>query len=302
MGVMEINKFNKKIISNLILGSSLCGISIITTVQATQQAGTPRQETLRRQSEARRMFEHRMRCGPDLSLEECMEFVQKCEDVTVQGGLLTLLEEAILSRSPKAVNIFIKYNADIDKVSEKVKDTYKDGFTLLHFALLSPQEMKEFCKYKNIDKAKPVPQTLHERFVDMQRKNREQLLGITDPDTSPKESLSAPYASKEIVEILLDSLKQNPSRLEQYVNKSYKRIGSQGKTEEIKPLDLAIENQNKELESHPELNQKIQNEYANIIQLLLEHGAECSVKNNNLLLQRMKPGLIQAEIQRKKGR
>jgi hypothetical protein len=283
---MNRNKLNKKLVNNLILGSFLYGASdgTITAVQATQQARTPKQEALQRQSETRRRFEHRMHCGPDLSLEECIKFVQECKDATIQTGPLTLLEEAILSRSPKAVNVFVQYGADIHRVGRKVKDTYKDEFTLLHFALLSPQEMKEFCKYKNIDKVKPPPQTIFENFADMQRKSWQQLPGMAGIDTSPKEPLSDPYVSREIVEILLNSLKQSSSLLERYVNKSYTRTDQQGKTETIKPLDLAIESRDKGQRSHPELKKEIWDEYTGIIVLLLEHGAKYNEKYHARLI------------------
>jgi hypothetical protein len=245
---MKVSKYNKKIVNYLILASSLFGssASIITTAQATQRTSTPKQEALRRQLNTRAILKTVLSSPTGVSLDECIRLVRECEDATIQVGRLTLLEEAILSQSLEAVNVFIKYGANIHKAGSAVEEAYRTEFTLLHFALLSPQEMKEFCKYKNIGRGRSA-------FLN-------------------------PYVSKEIVEALLNSLKQDPRRLKQYVNKPYTRTDEQGKTETIKPLDLAIESRDKRSGSHPELRKKIWDEYTDIIKLLLEHEAECNEK------------------------
>jgi hypothetical protein len=294
---MKINKFNKKLVNKLMLGSFLFGssASIITQVQAASTLSQGKQSVHQYNKEATEQLRaFRLELAP---VEKWIKLVDRENgaDPNEQVGELVPLEEAILSRSPKAVNVFIQHGADIHKVSKKVKDIYKDGFTPLHFALLSPQEMKEFCQYKNIDKVKPAPQTLHGRLLDMHKQKYAQLLRITEPDTPPKQPLLDPYASKEIVEALLYSLEQNSSSLKRYVNNSYTRINKQGQTERIKPLDLAIESRDKGPGSHPELRKEIWDAYTSIIKLLLEHGAEYNEKHHARLAEEI------AEIQRQKG-
>jgi hypothetical protein len=67
-------------------------------------------------------------------------------------AIVTFLEEAILSQSWKGVRAAIENKAQVNDIGKYLKKRYGYGSTLLHLAVLSPEEMRELCQLKRIGK------------------------------------------------------------------------------------------------------------------------------------------------------
>ncbi|MDR1906655.1 MAG: hypothetical protein LBQ03_00295 [Puniceicoccales bacterium] len=163
---MKINKFNKKSINNLILGSFLFGASasIISQVQATQRSSVAKKNTYEYNPKATERL--RELCSkPETLLDECIKLVRdEKADPNVEAGSLTLLEEAVLRQSTSAVEVLIEKGASIYRITEKqVVDGREYGRTLLHLAVYPPQKVQKLLnkhKWKKIYNGKnknPVP-------------------------------------------------------------------------------------------------------------------------------------------------
>jgi hypothetical protein len=127
---MNKSNLNKKIINNLILGSSLYGISasIITQVQATSTPPNQEQDVHKHNQEATEQLRAlRSKLAP---VEEWIQWVDRENgaDPDEQVGLLVPLEEAILHRDWKAVEILIQRGANLNRsVREKKVTVAKEG-------------------------------------------------------------------------------------------------------------------------------------------------------------------------------
>jgi hypothetical protein len=231
---MEVNKFNKKLINNLVLGSSLFGVfaSIITQVQGTQRTCTIRPKTVISKAREYNDATDQLRRGlsrRDLSMEECIRFVRDKEaDPNIQAlalapkaistsdtqqskilppsqqsESLTLLEEAILSRYPEALEIFIKHGADVCTVSNEIKKFGKE-VTLLHLALLTPDEMKALDKIRSVGVQNHAPADLIQASREQQSKKfkNKMGLGLTEEAIPPQ----GPYIPQKVLELLMKEL------------------------------------------------------------------------------------------------
>jgi hypothetical protein len=216
---MNRNKFNKKLVNNLILGSFLYGTSagMITQVQATQRprATKPKVYEYSKNSTGRLeagMFQR------NLSMEECIKLVRDegaDPNAQIQGwqlpgtrmDTLTLLEEAILSRFPGALEIFIAHGADVCKVSQAIKNKFGPEATLLHLALLTQDETQALEGIRNVDRSD------REKSMDIieqaKRKNIgncpaiEELLRSTESPSTKEKTVKSQYIPLKIIELLL---------------------------------------------------------------------------------------------------
>jgi hypothetical protein len=172
---MEINKFNKKIVSNLILGSSLYGIpaSIITTMQATSTPPQGRQSIRQYNKKATAQL-IALLSKSETPLQECMNLVQfNNADPNVQIGLFTLLEEIVLRRV-YGVKALIDKGADIHRVVNRqvIKDKQGNpieyGRTLLHLAVYPPQRARELLDQHRRKKGGTIhtPKELYKLEID----------------------------------------------------------------------------------------------------------------------------------------
>ncbi|MDR2812307.1 MAG: hypothetical protein LBB05_00730 [Puniceicoccales bacterium] len=174
----------KKELKNNIIGSLLLGSSIaaITQAQASQRLFPPsdreiqevrekrervarenkrlaeerREHTrladLERKKQVTEKLRNKLTSEKSLSTEECIPLIKGSVSGNVDCGNLTFLEEAILSKSWQGVRAAIENKAYIDNISKCLKERYGKDFTLLHLAVLLPEEMKELCQLKRIDK------------------------------------------------------------------------------------------------------------------------------------------------------
>jgi hypothetical protein len=146
---MKINKFNKKVINNLIVGSFLFGSSssIITQVQATQRPPMAKQNQYDRKA-TERLKQLYLESETPLSkstVDQCIKLVRdENADPNVEVGDLTLLEAALLCHFRYAVEVFIEKGADIYRIANKqVVNEKKYGRTLLHLAVYPPQKVQK---------------------------------------------------------------------------------------------------------------------------------------------------------------
>jgi hypothetical protein len=144
------NKFNKKTVNSLILGSFLLGSSanIITQVQATSTS--PQKGQKIHQYDKQATAELNALRSKLVPVEKWIQVVDRENgaDPNVQIGTLGPLEEAILRGNPKAVEILIQKGADVNKIvkPQEIKDRYgnkswKHGRTLLHLSVYTPEKM-----------------------------------------------------------------------------------------------------------------------------------------------------------------
>jgi hypothetical protein len=188
--VFMVNKIIKikKSLRNNIISSLLCGssIAITTQAQASQRLFPPSEREIRearenkkRVAEAekkraeeecqqRRLAEwerkkrvteklkNKLASEELLSIEECIRLVEGGVSGDIDCGNFTFLEEAILSQSWQGVRSAIENRAWVKNISKYLKERYGKDFTLLHLAVLLPEEMREFCQLKRIDKEKSL--------------------------------------------------------------------------------------------------------------------------------------------------
>ncbi|MDR1434810.1 MAG: hypothetical protein LBI77_00175, partial [Puniceicoccales bacterium] len=167
MGAMDknykINRFNEKLMKNLIAGSLFLGGSAIftTQIQATQPVSGAVQNIHKYDQEATEKL-RKLRFEIVTPLDErtrveCMRLIREEKaDPNVEVGTLTLLEEAILRGLFGEVKILIKKGADVYKITNhdvdrdengKVKNEY--GRTLFHLAVYGPEKMQKLLnQYK----------------------------------------------------------------------------------------------------------------------------------------------------------
>jgi hypothetical protein len=269
-------KYNKKLVNNVILGSSLFGssASITTTVQATPQLHAVGQKVHEYSSSATNNLSGRL-YRRNLSMEECIRFVkdrradpneqsQWYKSDSQQRKSLTLLEEAILSRYPEALEIFIVHGADVCKVSDKIKNEFGREVTLLHLALLTPEEMKELDEARSVDRPdrqerpNPLIEALEEAKLEQE---------AVPP--------SGPYIPKAVLESLLKELSAK-QELKSKLNAKDKN----GKT----VLDWAIERRCIALEKlqKSESDLKVIAEYKDVIEILLFKDIPYSKENETI--------------------
>jgi hypothetical protein len=126
-------------------------------------------------------------------------------DPKVQCKSLKLLEEAILSRSIEtigAMEIFIDKGADVHKVSKEIKKKFSLDVTLLHLAILTPEEMKTFDGIRSVDRP-PKPKTL---FEIHQEQDQKKILSYPHLKIFLKEEEPLrldPYTPENVVKLLL---------------------------------------------------------------------------------------------------
>jgi hypothetical protein len=150
---MNRNKFNKKLVNNLILGSFLLGASagMISIVQATSMPPNQEQDVHQYDKKATEQLRAlRSKLAP---VEEWIKLVDREKGADPNGevkGLVPLrclvpLEEAILRSNSKAVEILIKKGADVNRMigSRRKKNGREYGHTLLHLAVYSPKKMRK---------------------------------------------------------------------------------------------------------------------------------------------------------------
>ncbi|MDR1435551.1 MAG: hypothetical protein LBI77_04070 [Puniceicoccales bacterium] len=186
----KINRFNEKLIRNCIAGSLFLGGSAIftTQIQGTQPVPGAEQNIHRYNQEAtEKLRKLRLELA---SLEKCIELVREEDaDPNVEVGILTLLEEAVLRRSPKAVEVFIEKGANVNRiVCEKevwgamekddkviivdVKERY--GRRLLHLAVYDPEKAAECLNahiknigLKNLQEVTPMQCCASSKIVEL---------------------------------------------------------------------------------------------------------------------------------------
>jgi hypothetical protein len=150
-------------------------------------------------------------------MDECIfSLVRRGEDGDVDCGNFTFLEEAILSQSWQGVQAAIENRARIDNISKCLKERYDKGFTLLHLAILLPEEMRELCQLKRIDKEKSLedphasPDVVDELLNAISSKDimtqalqlaKDNIAKINDPNMKEKYEIVARKIDKKIDEI-----------------------------------------------------------------------------------------------------
>jgi hypothetical protein len=158
---MNRNKFNKKLVNNLILGSFLLGAfaGMISIVQATSMPPNQEQDVHQYDKKATEQLRAlRSKLAP---VEEWIKLVDREKGADPNGEVkgLVPLEEVILRGDLKAVEILIQRGADVNRIvyEDQVlvaqtdrtgKVTQKDvsgcyGRTLLHLAVCNPEDMRE---------------------------------------------------------------------------------------------------------------------------------------------------------------
>jgi hypothetical protein len=105
---------------------------------------------------AEQEFKGKLESGESLSMEECISLVERSKNANISCGNFTFLEEAILSQSWQGVRAATGNKAWTSNISKCLKERYGRGFTLLHLAVLLPEEMRELCQLKRIDKEKSL--------------------------------------------------------------------------------------------------------------------------------------------------
>jgi hypothetical protein len=208
---MKINSINKKLVSNLILGSSLYGISagIITQVQATPTPPQGRQDVHKYNPKATEQL-RALLARPETPLKECINLVQfQNADPNIQVGLFTLLEEVVLTRSGLSVKPLIDKGADIYRVTnrqviknEQGKIMSQYGRTLLHLAVYPPQRARKLLDEHRQKKGGTVytPKELYKLGIDNYISRisvQEDLLSPREKDV--KELLDCGFGLKEII-------------------------------------------------------------------------------------------------------
>ncbi|MDR2372182.1 MAG: hypothetical protein LBD60_03490 [Puniceicoccales bacterium] len=179
----------KKNLRNNIIGSLLLGNSIAITMQtqASQRLFPPSEREIREARENKKRvaeaekkraeeertcrekeaFERKKRVTEELknelaskkplSMDEhVISLVRGGVSGNVDCGNFTFLEEAILSQSWKGVRAAIENRARVENISKFLKECHDKGFTLLHLAVLLPEEMRELCQLKRIGKEKSL--------------------------------------------------------------------------------------------------------------------------------------------------
>jgi hypothetical protein len=185
---------NKKSVNNLILGSSLCGISasIITIAQATQQV------PLFYQMADVLMKKNIVQLGDllfreEIPVDQCEKLIaEKRINLNIPVGPLCLLEKAILYGKSKAVQFLLKQ----DGINIAQKD--KDNNSLLHMAMWDHEMDGWKVEQSNIETAikNAIAMLEHETRSDQQVKDE-------SSDVSS-------CASLEVVQLLLKAgLKAN---------------------------------------------------------------------------------------------
>ncbi|MDR2372354.1 MAG: hypothetical protein LBD60_04370 [Puniceicoccales bacterium] len=238
--IMKINSINKKLANNLVLGSSLYGISvgIITQVQATQRRYTPTQKVFKYMESAICILETKL-SERNLSREECIRLVRDDNgDPNAQGHFwfkeqnesLTLLEEAILSRYPEALEIFIAHGADVCEVSSEIKKAFGNEVTLLHLALLTPDEMQALDKIKSVGIQNHATVGIVQAFREQQSREFLKKMGLDQMEEAvPPPGL---YVPRKVLELLMKELSAK-----QELSSKLNAKDKNGKT----ILDLAVE-------------------------------------------------------------
>ncbi|MDR1334425.1 MAG: hypothetical protein LBJ71_04350, partial [Holosporaceae bacterium] len=123
-----------------------------------------------------------------------------------QRETLTLLEEAILSRFPEALEIFIAHGADIHTTSDEIRnELLGPEATLLHLALMAPNEMKALEGIRSVDRSDRLMKLAHSQ--DSMRKkiseNRLAKFPIFIPLPQEEATASSPYVPRKVLELLL---------------------------------------------------------------------------------------------------
>jgi hypothetical protein len=238
---MKVIKYNKKLVNNVILGSSLFGssVGIITTVQGTSTPPNQEQDVHQYDKEPTLTNEEQDNKGQSVHqydteateqlralrsklapVEEWIKWVDREKGANPNGeiGCLVPLEEAILRSNLEAVDILIKRGADVNRIvgPRIIEDRYgnkreKYGRILLHLAVYSPEKM---CNLWNSHTIQMDPNS-----IQTQQRNI---------NTVP-----ILHASTVIVDLLL----RNMPREKIHASEN----GSTGKT----PLNLALANSNK---------------------------------------------------------
>ncbi|MDR1590711.1 MAG: hypothetical protein LBR92_01815 [Puniceicoccales bacterium] len=272
-----MNNLNKKLINNFVLGSFLFGVSVgtITQVQATQRAYTVRPKVHEYVLSATDNLEERLG-RRNLSMEECIRFVRDREaNPNIQAHFhsqgqnesLTLLEEAILSRYPEALEIFIKHGADVFKVSSGMKK-FGEGVTLLHLALLTPDEMKALDKIRSVGVQNHAAVDIIQAFREQQSKEFLKRMGLDQTEEAiPPPS---PYVPKAVLELLMNNGLESKLNAKDKYDKTI--------------LDWAIERRCIALEKSQKLESdlKIIAEYGDVIELLLSKDMPCNKENETM--------------------
>ncbi|MDR0740606.1 MAG: hypothetical protein LBF34_02760 [Puniceicoccales bacterium] len=118
-----------------------------------------------------------------------------------QSETLTLLEEAVLSRHPEALEIFIAYGADVCKVSNEIKKLGEE-ITLLHLALLTPDEMQALDKIRSVGVQNHATVDIVQAFRERQSKEFLKKMGLDQMEEAVPSP--GPYVPKKVLELLLE--------------------------------------------------------------------------------------------------
>ncbi|MDR0740640.1 MAG: hypothetical protein LBF34_02940 [Puniceicoccales bacterium] len=201
---MKMNNLNKKLVNNLILGSSLYGtsVSIMTQVQATSTPPQGRQGVHQYNEEATEQL-RALLAKSETPLKECMSLVQfNNADPNIQVGLFTLLEEAVLRRNYRMKDLIDK-GADIHRITNKQveRDEHgnikrvKYGRTLLHLAVYPPQKVRELL-YQH--KWKKIHKSMDELAKKNKKPTRPTIPEAPAPEVARKEALEKALHKREI--------------------------------------------------------------------------------------------------------
>jgi hypothetical protein len=122
-----------------------------------------------------------------------------------QNESLTLLEEAILSQYPEALRIFIAHGADVHKVSKTMKKKFGNEITLLHLALMTPDEMKALNGIRSVDRSDRQAKLAHspDSIREKISKNLLAQSPLFIPLPPEEEMVPSPYVPKKALELLL---------------------------------------------------------------------------------------------------
>ncbi|MDR1434974.1 MAG: hypothetical protein LBI77_01040, partial [Puniceicoccales bacterium] len=171
--------------------------------------------------------------------------------------------------------IFIQKGANVDKVSEGIKRKFGKGVTLLHLAVLTPEEMEALTR------SRPPKQRF---LVDSIKEQNQKKLLSEDPFNICLRTLGGeplaqkPYEPREILELLLE--KGLKSALNTQANEVEKKT----------VLDWAMERYFLWILNHrvaSESDLKIENGYQKVIELLLESEAKHNGVNDAMYGQMM---------------
>jgi hypothetical protein len=173
---------------------------------------------------------------------------------------------------------FIRAGADVSRVSEEIKRKFGPEVTLLHLALLTPDEMKALDEIRSVDRAVKTTQprplfgpNAKIPLPDLSAENSRTLTlahGTPIPIPPPR-----PYVPREIVNLLLDK----GLKFELNAKDKDGKTALDWALERRLILMLKLQNPQK-----PEIDCKMEGEYKNVIEWLFTKDAKYNESNQTM--------------------